>query len=213
MTDVVSVEIWSDIACPFCYIGKRKFDAAVLESGIPVAVTYRSFELGPNTPEDVSQSHAYLLALKMGVSPDEALAMEQQITQAAQDAGLEFRYDLLKPANTRKAHQVLHLAKTQGKQSELAEKLLAAHFTDGRHVGQIAELVAIGAEVGLDPDEVVRVLESGAYVAEVDADIAQAQALGIRGVPFFVLNGKYGVNGAQEPEQFVAALEQAQQGR
>lgn len=211
MTDKVTVDIWSDIACPFCYIGKKKFEAAVAQSGIPVAVTYRSFELGPNTPEDVADSHAYLLALKMGVSPDEALAMERQITQAAESSGLEFRYDQLKPANTRKAHQLLHYAKTADKQAEMAERLLAAHFTEGRHVGQIAELASLGAEVGLDPDEVTRVLESGEFLSEVDADIAQAASFGIRGVPFFVLNGKYGVNGAQEPEQFVAALQQAQQ--
>ncbi|XBH21681.1 DsbA family oxidoreductase [Jonesiaceae bacterium BS-20] len=211
MTDKVTVDIWSDIACPFCYIGKKKFEAAVAQSGIPVTVTYRSFELGPNTPEDVAESHAYLLALKMGVSPDEAKAMEHQITQAAEASGLEFRYDQLKPANTRKAHQLLHFAKAADKQVEMAERLLAAHFTEGRHVGQIAELVSLGAEVGLDPDEVTRVLESGEFLSEVDADIAQAASLGIRGVPFFVLNGKYGVNGAQEPEQFVAALQQAQQ--
>lgn len=211
MADAVKVDVWSDVACPFCYIGKKKFEEAVAQTGIAVDVEYHSFELGPRTPENVSGSHAYQLALKMGVSPEQATQMEEQISEAAQSVGLEFRYDLLKPANTRKAHQLLHLAKAAGLQIEMAERLLSAHFCEGRHVGQVSELAALGLEVGLDPQKITEALESGDYISDVDADIERAQDLGIKGVPFFVLNGKFGVNGAQETENFVQALTQVQQ--
>lgn len=211
MANAVKVDVWSDIACPFCYIGKKKFEEAVAQTGIQVEVEYHSFELGPRTPEDVSGSHAYQLALKMGVSPEQAVQMEEQISEAAQSVGLEFRYDLLKPANTRKAHQLLHLAKAAGLQVEMTERLLSAHFCEGRHVGQVSELAALGLEVGLNPEKITEALESGEYLSDVDADIARAQDLGIKGVPFFVLNGKFGVNGAQETENFVQALTQVQQ--
>lgn len=211
MANAVKVDVWSDIACPFCYIGKKKFEEAVAQTGIQVEVEYHSFELGPRTPEDVSGSHAYQLALKMGVSPEQAVQMEEQISEAAQSVGLEFRYDLLKPANTRKAHQLLHLAKAAGLQVEMTERLLSAHFCEGRHVGQVSELAALGLEVGLNLEKITEALESGEYLSDVDADIARAQDLGIKGVPFFVLNGKFGVNGAQETENFVQALTQVQQ--
>lgn len=211
MANAVKVDVWSDIACPFCYIGKKKFEEAVAHTGIEVEVEYHSFELGPRTPEDVSGSHAYQLALKMGVSPEQATQMEEQISEAAQSVGLEFRYDQLKPANTRKAHQLLHLAKAAGLQAEMTERLLSAHFCEGRHVGQVSELAALGLEVGLNPEKITEALESGEYLSDVDADIARAQDLGIKGVPFFVLNGKFGVNGAQETENFVQALTQVQQ--
>ncbi|WP_154793283.1 DsbA family oxidoreductase [Occultella kanbiaonis] len=209
MSDTIKVDIWSDIACPFCYIGKRKFEAGVAASGVPVEVVYHSYELAPDTPEDVTESHAQLLAKKMRVSVPQARLMEQQLTDTARSAGLEFDYEQLKPARTLKAHQVLHYAKMHGKQVEMKERLMRAYFTDGRDIGKLDELAELAAEIGLDRDDLVRVLETGRYLEEVQADIRQAQAYGIRGVPFFVIDGKYGVSGAQEPAAFAQALTQA----
>ena len=208
-TGAVKVDVWSDVACPFCYIGKRKFEAAVAASGVQVEIEYHSFELSPDTPEDVTGTYAEKVAEKMGVSLDEARGMEQHLVGAARGVGLTFDYASIQLANTHKAHQLLHYAKAHGRQRELKERLLAAHFTDGRHVGQVSELGDLAAEVGLDRADAIRALEAGEYRAAVDADVAQARAYGINGVPFFVIDNRYGISGAQEPGAFAQALVQA----
>lgn len=213
MPETVKVDIWSDIACPFCYIGKRKFEAGAQASGVPVEIEYHSFELSPDTPEDYTGTHAQKIAEKMRITVDEAHTMELRVAETARAAGLDVDYDRMKPAKTLKAHQLLHYAKQHGKQVQLKERLMAAYFTEGRHVGRIPELADLAAEVGLDRDDVVRVLESGEYAGAVDADLQQAQAYGIRGVPFFVIDGKYAVSGAQEPEAFAKVITQASQER
>lgn len=205
----VGVEVWSDIACPFCYIGKRKFEAGVRASGVPVSVRYRSFELTPDAPDDRPGGNRARLTEKFGISEAEAREMERRNAQAARAVGLDFDYARLQPARTLAAHQLLHLAQERGRQEEMAERLLRAHFTEGRHVGRVAELADLAVDVGLDRAEVVRSLEAGEYRAHVQADIDQAQAFGIRGVPFYVIDGKYGVSGAQDPAVFAQALTQA----
>jgi predicted DsbA family dithiol-disulfide isomerase len=209
----IKVDIWSDIACPWCFIGKRKFEAAVASSGLPVEVEYHSFELSPGTPAEFEGAHVDFLAGHLGVGEGQAHAMLDRVTGIAASVGLHYDYDALQTTNTVLGHQALHYAKAHGVQLELKERLLRAYFEEGRHVGRIPELADLAAEVGLDRDDVVRSLEAGEYLDAVRADIALAGELGIRGVPFFVLDGKYGVSGAQESATFASALQQVAEER
>ena len=213
MTEAIKIDVWSDIACPWCYIGKRNLEnrlaAASADEDAPVVeVTYHSFELSPDTPVDFEGGEADYLARHKGISPEQASSMLERVTGVAADAGLEYRFDLLKHTNTVKAHELLHFAKEQGRQLELAERLMSAYFTEGRHLGREDELVALAADAGLDADAARGALQSGRYLAAVRADQAQAAAYGINGVPFFVVDGKYGVSGAQPAEVFGQVLTQ-----
>jgi len=207
-SEPIKVDIWSDIACPWCYIGKRKFEAAVASSGIPVEVEYHSFELSPGTPVEMAGKHRDFLASHMGVDVGQAKAMLDRVSGIAESVGLHYDYDALQTTNTVLGHQAIHYAKAHGKQLEMKERLMKAYFEEGRHVGRIPELADLAAEIGLDREDVVRSLTAGEYLAAVHADAAQAGELGIRGVPFFVLEGKYGVSGAQESATFVNVLQQ-----
>ena len=209
----IKVDIWSDIACPWCFIGKRKFEAAVSSSGIPVEVEYHSFELSPGTPVEMEGKHQDFLAAHLGVDAGQAKAMLDRVSGIAETVGLHYDYDALQTTNTVLGHQAIHYAKAHGKQLEMKERLMKAYFEEGRHVGRIPELADLAAEIGLDREDVVRSLTEGEYLAAVHADVAQAGELGIRGVPFFVLDGKYGVSGAQESATFVNVLEQVVQER
>lgn len=210
MSAAISVNIWSDIACPWCYIGKRKFEAglAAFDGAADVTVTYHSFELAPDTPVDFEGNEVEFLASHKGMDVAQVEQMLQQVTTVASEVGLDFDFDALQHTKTLLAHQALHFAKAHGKQVELVERLFAAYFEQGRHVGRAEVLADLGAEVGLDRDEMLAALEQGTYTDDVDADFAQARAYGISGVPFFVIDGKYGVSGAQSPEAFTQALEQ-----
>jgi predicted DsbA family dithiol-disulfide isomerase len=204
----IKVDIWSDIACPWCYIGKRKFEAGAEAAGVPVEVEYHSFELSPDTPVEFDGHHEEFLAQKMGVSPEQAKAMGERVTGIAASVGLSYDYDALQTTNTVLGHQLIHYAKAQGKQLEMKERLLKAYFEEGRHVGRVEDLADLAAELGFDRDDVVRSLTADEYLADVRADVAQAGELGIRGVPFFVIDGKYGVSGAQDASTFAQALQQ-----
>ncbi|RZT63989.1 putative DsbA family dithiol-disulfide isomerase [Microcella alkaliphila] len=212
MSNVVDVQIWSDVQCPWCYIGKRKFEAAVeqfrLEGG-DVKVTYRSFELAPDTPVDFEGTPIDYLSERKGISPEQAQQMVDHVSHIAAIVGLEYHYDRIQQTNTVLAHELLHFAKVHGKQSELKERLLLAYFTEGRHVGRVDELAHLAGEVGLDRDAAAAALAEHTYLPDVKADMAQAVAYGIQGVPFFVLNDAYGVSGAQEVASFLAALQRA----
>lgn len=209
MPTPITVDIWSDIACPWCYIGKRKFEAglAEFEGRDDVEVTYHSYELSPDTPEDFAGSSVDYLVEKKGMPADQVKQMLGNVAGIAAEVGLDLDFDAVLQTKTLKAHQVLHYARAQGKQMEYAERLFKAYFEEGRHVGRTEELAALAADVGLDPDAVLAVLASGEYAEAVDADIEQARAYGITGVPFFVINGKYGVSGAQPPETFTDVFE------
>jgi predicted DsbA family dithiol-disulfide isomerase len=214
MGEVVKVDVWSDVACPWCYVGKRRFEEGVRlarEAGgiADVDLEYHSFELSPDTPVDFEGSEVDFLSRHKGLPSEQAARMLAQMTDVAASVGLAFDFAALRHTNTIKAHQVLHLAKAHGLQRETKERLLSAYFTEGRHIGHDADLADLGAEVGLDPSEVVEALAGGTYVEAVRADIAQARAYGIQAVPFFVFDGRYGVPGAQEPETFTRALTQA----
>lgn len=211
MSTPIAIDVWSDIACPWCYIGKRHLEQgiALLGDQAPqVRITYHSYELSPDTPEEVGVSHAEYLAQLKGIPTEQAQAMIGTVTAAAANAGLDYHYERLQTTNTFRAHELLHFAKEHGTQLELAERLLRAYFTEGRHVGHLDELVELAAEAGLDAAAAREALVSGRYAGAVRDDIAQAGAYGITGVPFFVINGKYGLSGAQPAQVFAQALQQ-----
>jgi predicted DsbA family dithiol-disulfide isomerase len=208
MSESVKVDVWSDIACPWCFIGKRKFEAGARVFGGDVEVEYHSFELSPDTPEGFEGTEAEYLSKYKGIDVDRAQQMIDSVTDIAADTGLHYDYDALHHTNTVKAHQVIHYAKAQGKQLEMVERLFEAYFEQGRHLGHDEELADLAASVGLDRSGVLAALRDDEYLADVRDDQAQAQAYGINGVPFFVIDGKYGVSGAQAPEAFAQVLEQ-----
>jgi predicted DsbA family dithiol-disulfide isomerase len=213
----VKVEIWSDVVCPWCSIGKRRFEAALARfpHRDAVQVEWRAFELDPSAvsapaghrpgPDD----HAAALAAKYGTSLEEGRAMDARMTEAAAGEGLDFHFERAVPANTVTAHQVIHLAGERGVQDAVKERLLHAYMTEGEAVGDPEVLARLGAEAGLDAEEVRAVLAQDRYLDAVRADEAEAAALGVRGVPFFVVDRRYGVSGAQPAEQLLAVLERA----
>ena len=206
MSEPIKVDIWSDVQCPWCFIGKRKFEAGVAEFGGEVEVEYHSFELAPDTPVDFDGTPVDYLSDRKGISRAQANEMIDRVTGIAKAVGLDYDYDHIHQTNTVKAHELLHYAKSKGRQLEMKERLLEAYFLNGEHVGRIADLADIAADIGLDRDDVVRALESEEFLAEVKADVAQAAEYGINGVPFFVIDGKYGVSGAQEAQAFANVL-------
>lgn len=213
MSEKVKVDIWSDVACPWCYVGKRRFETALAgfagrDDAPEVEIEYHSFELAPDTPVDFEGTEVDFLAKHKGMPAGQVEQMLGQMTTVAAAEGLAYDFDALQHTKTLKAHELLHLAKSRGKQVEMKERLLKAYFEQGRHVGRIDELVALATEVGLDADEVRTALENGDFADDVEQDIAQARAYGISGVPFFVFNGKYGVSGAQDPAVFTQVLDQ-----
>jgi predicted DsbA family dithiol-disulfide isomerase len=208
-TTPLKVDIWSDVQCPWCYIGKRKFEAGVAAFGRPVEVEYHSFELAPDTPVDFDGSPVDYLSQRKGLPVEQVHQMLDNVTNIAAEVGLDYRFDQVHQTNTRKAHEVLHYAKARGKQTEMKEALLKAYFVDGGHVGDLEQLADLAAGIGLDRADVLHSIQEGDYASAVEADVQQAIAYGIQGVPFYVIDGKYGVSGAQPAEVFAQALEQA----
>ncbi len=204
----LTVEIWSDVVCPWCYIGKRRFEAALQEVDHPVEVVWRSFELDPGASRTPVGALAEELARKYGMSVAEAQRMMEEMARAAAAEGLTFDFARARRGNTLDAHRLLHMAEEAGLQGEMKERLLRAYFTEGRAIAERSELAALGAEVGLDAAEVEEMLAGDAYVEAVRADQERARSLGIRGVPFFVIDGRLGLSGAQPPAVIRQALEQ-----
>ena len=209
MSEPMKVDVWSDVQCPWCYIGKRKFERGVELFGEPVEVEFHSYQLAPDSPVDFDGSHLDYLATKFAMPEPQVEEMLSNVSAIAAEVGLAYDFDSVQQTNTTRAHEVLHLAKQRGLQDALNERLMRAYFIEGRHIGHIDDLVEFGSDVGLDPVEVRDALDDGRYADAVEADIAQAQAYGITGVPFFVIDGRLGVPGAQSPEVFASALEQA----
>jgi predicted DsbA family dithiol-disulfide isomerase len=205
----MKVEIWSDIVCPFCYIGKRKFENALVnfDEKENVEIVWRSFQLDPDLEPVSGQSVHQYLAKRKGVSEKEGKEMNAYMSNIAREVGLEYNFDSAVINNTLDAHRLLHLAKEHGVQNEVKEQLFKAYYTDGRDVGNKDVLVSVGASVGIPAAEIDAMLESDKYVNEVRQDQYQAQQLGANGVPFFVFNNKYGVSGAQPTEVFAQVLE------
>jgi predicted DsbA family dithiol-disulfide isomerase len=223
-TTSIKVDVWSDVACPWCYVGKRKFEAgaaAFVGAGEAdgaatdgaggrreVVVEYHSYELAPDTPVENTVNHLDYLVERLGVSRSDAVAMLARMVELGKTVGIAFDYDALQHTNTVKAHQLIHYAKAHGRQLDATERIFRAYFTEGRHVGRVAELADLAAEIGFDRADVARSLESDEYLTDVRQDQDLARRYGIRGVPFFVVDGKYGLSGAQDPAVFAQALEQ-----
>ena len=209
-TPRLRVDIWSDIACPWCYVGKRRFEQALAQfpQRDVVDVVWHSFELDPSIPANTSQGMSDILAKKYGRSEAHVQQMLDGMTQTAAAEGLEYHFGRVQIANTFLAHQLLHVAAEHGLQDAMKERLMRAHFTEGQHVGDLETLLRLAAEVGLDSALARRALEQQTYAGAVRQDEAQAQRHGIRGVPFFVLDATFGVSGAQSPETLLGALRQ-----
>jgi predicted DsbA family dithiol-disulfide isomerase len=206
----VDVEIWSDIACPWCYIGKRRFEAALaqFEHKHQVHVTWRSFELDPAAPREREGDRAARIAEKYGISVARAREMEQQMTDAAAGEGLDFRFDIARSGATFDAHRVVHLAHDHGLQDAMKERLLRAYLTEGELVGDHQTLVRLAVEVGLDEDEVRRTLAGDGYAEQVRDDERTAGRFGISAVPTFVVDRSLGASGAHPPEALLGLLQQ-----
>jgi len=207
------IDIWSDIACPWCYIGKRRLEQAL--AGFPhaaeVEIVWRSFELDPSAPRvrDSTQSYAERLAAKYRTPVLQAQAMIDRMVETAAKDGLDFRFDRARSGNTFDAHRLLHLAHERGLQDALKERLFRAYLTEGQAIGEHDVLAQLAREVGLDDAEVREVLDGDRWACEVRADEALARELEISGVPFFVLGGQLGVSGAQPVEVLRGALDRA----
>jgi predicted DsbA family dithiol-disulfide isomerase len=208
---LVHVEIWSDIACPWCYVGKRRFEAALAayEHRDEVQVTWRSFELDPSAEREREHDGTTHLAEKYGTSRDEALAMQRRMTDAAAGDGLEFRFDIARGGNTFDAHRLVHLAAAHGIQDAMKERLMRAYLTEGQLIGDPAVLTRLAVEAGLPEDEVRDMLATDRFAAEVREDERTAERIGIRAVPFFVVDRAVGASGAHPPEALLELLRQA----
>jgi predicted DsbA family dithiol-disulfide isomerase len=212
----VKIEIWSDVVCPWCYIGKRRLESALEQwsrrgstDREPVEVEWRSYQLDPGAPAVPTETVAESLGRKYGGGPEAGRTMIDRVEAVAAEEGLLFRHHQSLRVNTTDAHRLLHLGKTQGLQGELKEALFAAYFTQTANVADHDTLRKIAAGVGLDAQRVDEVLASDEFHDEVWADIGQAQAYGASGVPFYVVDGKYGVSGAQPADVFTQVLERA----
>ena len=206
----MKVEIWSDVMCPFCYIGKRKFENALVQfpHKEDVEIVWKSFQLNPSIKTDPNKSVSQYLAEAKGWSLTQAEEANQYVTQVAKQVGLTFNMDKAVIANSFDAHRFSHLAKQHGLQDTAEERLFQAYFTEGGNTGDHATLIQLGTDIGLDAGEVKTMLDSDLYANDVQHDIYEAQQVGVRGVPFFVLGEKYAVSGAQDSALFLQALNQ-----
>jgi predicted DsbA family dithiol-disulfide isomerase len=207
---ILEVEIWSDIACPWCYIGKRRFEAALaeFEHRDEVHVRWRSFELDPEAPSERVGDRAERLAQKYGMTVEQARAAEKQLTDVAAGEGLAFRFDIARSGNTFDAHRVVHLAEGHELQDAMKERLLRAYFIEGELMSDHDTLVRLAAEVGLEEQEVRELLAGDRYAEEVRDDEQAATELGISAVPTFVLDRRLGASGAQPPDALLELLRQ-----
>jgi len=211
----VHVEIWSDIACPWCFVGKRRFEAALaaFEHRDEVTVTWRSFELDPAAPRERGVDGAAHLAEKYGTTREQALEMHAHMTRVAAGEGLEFRFDIARGGNTFDAHRLLHLAAAHGRQLELKERLMGGYLGEGELMSDHAALTRLALEAGLPEDEVRDTLATDRYAAEVREDEATARSFGIGAVPYFVIDRRFGLAGAQPPEVLGEGLRRAWEAR
>ena len=211
----MKVEIWSDLVCPFCYLGKRHFEAGLAQFAHPEAVEiiWRSFELDANTAPQPGQSVFSHLAERKGISLAQSQQMHAQMAAAAAQAGLEYNFDRAVPVNTFLAHQLLHFAAAHGRQNEAKERIFRAYYTEGQHIGDLETLVQLAAELGLPAAEARQALTAQTYAPAVRHDEYQARQIGVRGVPYFVFDDKYVVSGAQPGEVFAEVLQTVWQER
>lgn len=207
----MQIEVFSDVVCPFCYIGKRRLEEALdgFEHSDQVTVTYRSFQLDPSSPVTSELSLEQMLAQKYGQSLQQARVMNDRVSGMAATVGLDFQLQDAHPANTFRAHRLLHFAATQSLGNELTERLMRGYFSEGVRIGHRDELLRLAIEVGLDEAAAAEVLDGDAFTAEVNGDIELARGFGASGVPFFVFDRKFAVSGAQETALFAEVLDKA----
>jgi predicted DsbA family dithiol-disulfide isomerase len=209
----MQVDIFSDVVCPWCAVGKRRFEAALgqFAHADEIEVVWRAFELDPHAPVVREGDYASRLAKKYGMTREQAVAANERLTAAAAVEGLDFHFDRAKPGNTFDAHRLLHYARAAGYglQDALKERLLVAYFTEGAAIGEPETLVRLAAEVGLDARECADILAGDRYAGDVRADENEALELGVTGVPFFVVDGKFGIPGAQDAETILNVLKRA----
>jgi predicted DsbA family dithiol-disulfide isomerase len=208
---IMKIEIWSDIMCPFCYIGKRRFDVALTQFGHKdnLDIEWKSFLLAPEMVTDPGTNLHGFLARHKGISLEEATGMNNDVTAMAAGAGLTYNLDKAIPANSLNAHRLLHFSKQYGKQDEAEEQLFRAYFTDGKNIDDAETLLGIAGSLGIDAAAVAKAMAGDTFVKDVIADVEEAQQLGVRGVPFFVFNRTYAISGAQETDVFLQTLEKA----
>ena len=207
--EMINVEVWSDVVCPFCYIGKRNFENALKQAGLTdiVKVVWRSFELAPDVRTNPDASIYEELGKRKGWSLEQSKQIHRQMEQRGKESGLTFDFSLTVPANSFNAHRLLHLAGKHGVQNDVKESLFKGYFTDGKNIDDEDYLVETGSETGISEEEIREALQSDDIEKEIIADIEDARKLGINGVPFFVLNQKYALSGAQPVDLFIEALE------
>ncbi len=211
MENKMKVEIWSDVMCPFCYMGKRKFELALaeFEHKDNIEIVWKSYQLMPELDKGTPTDLEKILVEKRGIDINQARQMNAQVAQAGKQVGIEYNFDKALAVNTFDAHRFLQFAKANGKANEAEEVMFRSYFTDGKNVGDYSVLIQLGKEIGLDSDALKTALENGSYANEVRADISEAQQVGVRGVPFFVFNRKQAVSGAQDPQTFLQTLEKS----
>ena len=203
---MMRIDVWSDVACPWCYVGKRNLESALAETGLEAEVHWRAFELDPTAPARSEHSMDELLATKYAMTPAQAEAANAQMTETARAVGLEYHLESVQLANSFDAHRLAKLAEARGLGGQATERLFAAYFTEGRLISDAATLVELGQDIGLAEEEVLALLGSDAFADEVRADEAMAQEAGFTGVPTFVVEGRFAIPGAQSTETMVRLL-------
>lgn len=207
----MKIEIWSDVMCPFCYIGKRHFEAALAQ--IPdadkIEVIWKSYQLDPTTPLEVNYTQAEYLVKKKNFPLDQVNAMLQNVTQMAKNAGLDFNLEQSVMTNSQRAHQLIQFAKSKNLGDEMEEQLFQAYFIDGKNVSDFATLSELAQNAGLDKTEAQQAFEDDRYEKEFRSDVQEAAQLGVTGVPFFVIDRKYAISGAQPIAVFRDSIQQA----
>lgn len=207
----IKIDIWSDVVCPFCYLGKHKLESALseFEPKQDVEIIWHSFQLDPSLVSEPNKNSLDYLAESKGLEREQVEQMTNRVEYLAEQIGLKFNLKNSKVANTFKAHRLLQFAKSYQKGSAMKERLFAAYFTEGKNIDDTTELLQLAKEVGLNNEESKAVLNSELYKEQVKADLALASEIGIRGVPFFVFNQKFAISGAQDPKVFLDALKKA----
>ena len=206
----MKIEIWSDVACPFCYIGKRRLEEALstFEHKDKVEIEWKSYLLNPDMTTDADKTLNEYLAENKGWTKEYTQQVQGHVTAMAAEVGLEYHLDKAIPANTKQAHNLIQLAKTKGKGEEMEEILFKAYFTEGKNLDDTATLIEIGTTIGLSSDEIENTLKSKAFNSSIEKDIYEGIQIGVKGVPFFVFDNRYGISGAQPLEVFTRTLRQ-----
>ena len=204
----MKIEIWSDVMCPFCYIGKRNFEKALTQFAEKekIEIVWKSFQLDASVPDIATESYEEYLVKRKGLSAEQVKGMLQNVTQMAREAGLDYHFDRSVIVNSLKAHRLIQFAKTRNLGDEAEERLFHAFFTEGKSIADIDTLTQLGVEIGLDATELQAAFTDEQYAYQVNQDIQEARQIGVNGVPFFVFNRKYAISGAQPPQAFLETL-------